>query len=83
MIDFLEPVNIAQLTQDEGFKDTQLGTHIAVYDHRFPDLEKADIVLVGCDSAAILKELPIGEKFPTSKWGYIIIDQCDNRFIRI
>jgi hypothetical protein len=42
-----------------------------------------DIVLVGCDNAAILKELPIGEKFPTSKWGYIIIDQCDNRFIRI
>ena len=48
VIDFLEPVNIAQLTQDEGFKDTQLGTHIAVYDQTFPDLEKADIVLVGC-----------------------------------
>ena len=48
VIDFLEPVNIAQLTQDEGFKDTQLGTHIAVYDHSFPDLENADIVLVGC-----------------------------------
>jgi len=42
-----------------------------------------DIVLVGCDEPAVLKELPIGEKFPTSKWGYIIIDQCDNRFIRI
>ena len=48
MFDFLEPVNIAQLTNDEGFKDTQLGTHIAVYDQIFPDLEKADIVLVGC-----------------------------------
>jgi hypothetical protein len=34
-----------------------------------------DIVLVGCDDAAVLKELPIGEKFPTSKWGYIITDQ--------
>jgi hypothetical protein len=42
-----------------------------------------DIVLIGCDDAAILKELPIGEKFPSSKWGYNITDQCDNRFIRI
>jgi len=42
-----------------------------------------DIVLVGCDEPAELKELPIGEKFPTSKWGYIIIDQFDKRFIRI
>ncbi len=48
LIDFLEPVNIAQISNDEGFKDTQLGKHIAVYDESFPDLTQADMVLVGC-----------------------------------
>lgn len=48
IIDFLEPVNIAQLSNDEGFRDTQLGRHIAVYDEVFPDIAHADMVLVGC-----------------------------------
>ncbi|MCK9401869.1 MAG: formimidoylglutamase [Chitinophagaceae bacterium] len=48
LIDFLEPVNIARLSNDEGFKDTQLGKHIAVYDASFPDISDADMVLVGC-----------------------------------
>jgi len=48
IIDFLEPVNIAQLSNDEGYKDTQLGKHIAVYDDGFPDIDHADLVIVGC-----------------------------------
>ncbi len=48
LIDFLEPVNVAQISNDEGFKDTQLGTHIAVYDESFPDITHADMVLIGC-----------------------------------
>ena len=48
LIDFLEPVNIAQISNDEGFKDTQLGTHIAVYDETFPDISNADMILIGC-----------------------------------
>ncbi|MEO7530264.1 MAG: arginase family protein, partial [Sediminibacterium sp.] len=48
LIDFLEPVNIAQLSNDEGFKDTQLGTHIAFYGEGLPDITDADMVLVGC-----------------------------------
>ncbi len=48
LIDFLEPVNIARISNDEGFKDTQLGKHIAVYDELFPDITGADMVLVGC-----------------------------------
>ena len=48
LIDFLEPVNIARLSNDEGFKDTQLGKHIVVYDESFPDITDADMVLVGC-----------------------------------
>jgi formiminoglutamase len=46
--DFLEPVNIAQISNDEGFKEIQLGRHIAVYDESFPDITNADMVLVGC-----------------------------------
>jgi len=49
LIDFLEPVNIARISNDEGFKDTQLGKHITVYDESFPDITHADMVLVGCD----------------------------------
>lgn len=48
IIDFLEPVNIAQLSNDEGYKDTQLGKHIAVFDEGFPDIDNADLVIVGC-----------------------------------
>lgn len=48
LIDFLEPVNIAQISNDEGFKDTQLGKHITVYDEEFPDISEDDMVLIGC-----------------------------------
>ena len=48
LIDFLEPVNIAHLSNDEGFKDTQLGRHVAVYEGALPDITDADMVLVGC-----------------------------------
>ncbi len=48
IIDFLEPVNRYQLSSDEGYKDTQLGRHIQAYEDEFPDIENADLVLVGC-----------------------------------
>lgn len=46
--DFLLPVNVHELSEDEGFRETQIGSHIAMYDEDFPDLEEADIVLIGC-----------------------------------
>ncbi len=48
ILDFLEPVNLYELSEDEGYKETQLGRHIAVNEEYFPDLEQADLVLVGC-----------------------------------
>jgi arginase family enzyme len=51
IIDFLEPVNTYDLSNDEGYRDTQLGKHIAVYEESFPDLNDADLVLVGCGEA--------------------------------
>lgn len=46
--DFLEPINIAYLSDDEGYRDTQLGNHILIYEDEMPDLSIADMVLVGC-----------------------------------
>jgi formiminoglutamase len=47
--DFLEPVNPAMLSGDEGYKDGQIGKSIMVYEDQLPELDEADIVLVGCD----------------------------------
>lgn len=46
--DFLQPINLHQLSNDEGYKETQLGSHIIVFENEFPDIEDADVVLVGC-----------------------------------
>ena len=48
IVDFLDPVNLYELSDDQGYKDTQLGRHIALYDEEFPDISTADIVFVGC-----------------------------------
>ena len=46
--DFLSPINLFEISNDEGYRDGQLGKAIAVYDEEFPDLSDAQIVLVGC-----------------------------------
>ena len=48
IIDFLEPINRYELSNDEGYKDTQLGKHIQAYEDEFPDISNADLVMVGC-----------------------------------
>lgn len=48
IVDFLEPVNSYELSNDEGFKDTQLGRHINAFEEEFPDISTVDMVLVGC-----------------------------------
>jgi formiminoglutamase len=47
--DFLDPISVAEISQDQGFKDGQIGKTIDAYDECFPDLYEADIVIVGCD----------------------------------
>lgn len=49
LADFLEPINLAFLSNDEGYKDTQIGSHVVAFETHFPNLENADIVLVGCN----------------------------------
>ena len=46
--DFLSPVNIATISFDERYKDGQIGNVIDIYDEEFPDLDEAQIVILGC-----------------------------------
>lgn len=46
--DFLSPVNLSAISNDEGYKEGQLGKLAAVYEEEFPDLDDVQLVLVGC-----------------------------------
>lgn len=46
--DFLTPVNLHEITHDEGYKEGQIGKTISVYSDVFPDLDDAHIVIIGC-----------------------------------
>ena len=46
--DFLSPVNPASLTVENGFKEGQLGHSIQAYENEFPDIDDAQLVIVGC-----------------------------------
>ncbi len=45
--DFLQPVNLDLLSKDEGYRDTQLGKHILVYETQLPDISEVDMVIIG------------------------------------
>lgn len=46
--DFLDPINLSAISGDTGYKEGQIGRIIKAYEDEFPDLDGADIVLVGC-----------------------------------
>lgn len=46
--DFLLPVNLHEISHDEGYKDGQVGKITAIYGDGFPDLDEVQIVIVGC-----------------------------------
>ena len=46
--DFLSPVNLHEVSHDEAYKNGQLGKTIDIYQGEFPDLDEAQIVLLGC-----------------------------------
>jgi formiminoglutamase len=48
IIDFLDPVNVAEVSMDAGYKEGQIGRIIKIYEDEFPDLDEAQVVLVGC-----------------------------------
>ena len=57
LTDFLQPINIAQLSHDKAYKDGQLGKSIEVYEEQMPDLLKADLVLVGCEEKRAINNI--------------------------
>lgn len=46
--DFLEPINIYELSDDQGYKKRQMGHHISFFGETIPNVEDADLVLIGC-----------------------------------
>jgi len=46
--DFLIPVDKAILSQDQGYKEGQIGNVIHAYEQVLPDLDDVQLVLVGC-----------------------------------
>jgi formiminoglutamase len=48
IIDFLNPVNVAEVSMDAGYKEGQIGRIIKIYEDEFPELDQAQVVLVGC-----------------------------------
>ena len=49
LTDFLEPINIALISEDAEFREGQMGKSIAIYQDEFPDLSEVDIVIAGCN----------------------------------
>jgi formiminoglutamase len=45
--DFLEPISLAIISEDEGYIDGQIGKHILTDETEYFDVNNADIVLVG------------------------------------
>ena len=47
--DFLAPINKNELNFDRGYKEGTIGFNIKVHDEEnFPDMDEADLVLIGC-----------------------------------
>jgi len=48
ILDYLDPVNILEISNDEEYRDGQVGKSIQVYEEDFPDISQADLILIGC-----------------------------------
>jgi formiminoglutamase len=45
--DFLEQTSLAEISEDEGYIDGQIGKHVHTYETTYFDVNNADVVLVG------------------------------------
>ena len=46
--DFLDPISLAEISLDAGYKEGQIGKKVRIYEDEFPDIDDAHIILVGC-----------------------------------
>ena len=51
ILDFIDPINLSGISNDEGYSETQIGHHITAFENSFPDIENADIIILGCNDA--------------------------------
>ena len=49
IIDFLDPVNVSEISLDSVYKEGQIGKIMKIYEDEFPDVDDAQIILVGCN----------------------------------
>lgn len=47
--DFLDPINIHEISGDTVYKEGQIGRKILLHEETLPDIDEADVVLVGCN----------------------------------
>lgn len=47
--DFLQPINKYVISEDAGYKEGQIGKRIEAHEEYLPEIEEADIILVGCN----------------------------------
>ncbi len=45
--DFLSPVDVSRINEDNEYTDGQFAKHISIYETEIPDINEADIVLIG------------------------------------
>jgi arginase family enzyme len=48
LTEFLTPLSTAAISQDQLYQDGQIGKTIGIYESEFPELDNADIILLGC-----------------------------------
>jgi formiminoglutamase len=46
--DFLNPIRLAFISNDDPYHDGQIGRMITAYESEFPEVHDADVILVGC-----------------------------------
>lgn len=63
LTDFVHPIALAEISDDQGFRAGQMGKHVLAYEEdSFPDLAEIDLVLVGCGEQ---RGLGMGRQFST------------------
>ena len=62
--DFLDPVNLHLLSEDEGFKEGQFGKSIQIFEEEMPGLDQTDLILLGCPEYRRNSFFPVKENGP-------------------
>ncbi|MES2430006.1 MAG: formimidoylglutamase [Bacteroidota bacterium] len=62
--DFLLPIHVSGINEDNGYNDGQIAKHIAIYEDELPDLTDVDIVFIGVNEGRGNGEFNTGTEVP-------------------